>query len=267
MGTFHLLLIALIQGVTEFLPVSSSGHLILLPSLTGLSDQGQIIDVAAHVGTLMAVVLYFWSDVKRALVGTLQLVQGKTDTPGAFLALCLIIATIPVILFGLFLKLTGLADQMRSIAVIGWAMIIFGVVLYWADQKGPTTKTAESWTLKDAIQMGIWQAIALIPGTSRSGITITAGRMLGYTRTDAARLSMLMSIPTIIASGTLIGIDVAGTADASVIRDIGVVIAMSFAAALMALTLMMRLLKTVSYTPYVIYRIALGIVLLWIAYT
>ena len=140
-------------------------------------------------------------------------------------------------------------------------------MLYWADQKGPTTKTAEVWTLKDAFQMGLWQAIALIPGTSRSGITITAGRMLGYTRTDAARLSMLMSIPTIIASGTLIGIDVAGTADASAIREIGIVVAMSFAAALAALTLMMRLLKTVSYTPYVIYRIALGVVLLWIAYT
>ena len=121
--------------------------------------------------------------------------------------------------------------------------------------------------MKDAFQMGLWQAIALIPGTSRSGITITAGRMLGYTRTDAARLSMLMSIPTIIASGTLIGIDVAGTADAGAIREIGIVVAMSFAAALAALTLMMRLLKTVSYTPYVIYRIALGVVLLWIAYT
>ena len=267
MSTFNLLLIALIQGVTEFLPVSSSGHLILLPNLTGLADQGQIIDVAAHVGTLIAVILYFWPDVRMALAGTMRLIKGKVDTQGAFLALCLAIATVPVILFGLFLKLTGLADQMRSIAIIGWAMIVFGIILYWADQKSPAAKTMPQWTLKDALQMGVWQAIALIPGTSRSGITITAGRMLGYTRTDAARLSMLMSIPTIIASGTLIGIDVAGTADASAIRDIGIVIAMSCAAALMALSLMMRLLKSVSYTPYVVYRIALGVVLLWIAYT
>jgi undecaprenyl-diphosphatase len=267
MSTFNLLLIALIQGLTEFLPVSSSAHLILLPNLTGLEDQGQIIDVAAHVGTLMAVIVFFWPDVRLALGGTLRLLRGKIDTQGAFLALCLVIATIPVILFGLFLQLTGLSDAMRSITIIGWAMIIFGIILYWADQSGPTTKTAEKWTLKDAVQMGLWQAIALIPGTSRSGITITAGRMLGYTRTDAAKLSMLMSIPTIIASGTLIGIDVAGTANASAIRDIGIVIAMSFAAALLALTLMMRLLRTVSYTPYVVYRIALGVVLLWIAYT
>jgi len=146
-------------------------------------------------------------------------------------------------------------------------MINFGIVLYWADQKGPNERTAESWTLKDAFTMGLWQTLALIPGTSRSGITITAGRVLGYTRTDAARLSMLMSIPTIIASATLLGLDVIGTADAGALRDIGFVIAMSFVAALCALTLMMRLLRSVSYTPYVIYRIALGVVLLWIAYT
>jgi undecaprenyl-diphosphatase len=267
MTTFNLLLIALIQGLTEFLPVSSSGHLILLPSLTGLADQGQVIDVAAHLGTLAAVVLYFWSDVRLALGGTLRLLRGKVDTKGAFLALCLLVATIPVIIIGLILKVTGLSDAMRGIAVIGWAMIIFGIVLYWADQNGPTTRTAEGWTLKHAFTMGLWQALALIPGTSRSGITITAGRMLGYTRTDAARLSMLMSIPTIIASASLLALDVIGTADAGALRDIGIVMAMSFVAALFALTLMMRLLKSVSYTPYVIYRIALGVVLLWIAYT
>ncbi len=267
MTTFNLILIALIQGITEFLPVSSSGHLILLPSLSGLADQGQIIDVAAHVGTLLAVILYFRADVRLALGGTLRLLQGKVDTPGASLALCLLIATIPVILAGLILKVTGLSEAMREIAVIGWAMIIFGILLYWADQRGPIEKTTENWTLGDAFKMGLWQAIALIPGTSRSGITITAGRFLGYRRTDAARLSMLMSIPTIIASAALLGLDVIGTAGASDLRDIGIVVAMSFGAALLALTLMMRLLQAVSYTPYVIYRIALGIVLLWIAYS
>ena len=267
MTTFNLLLIALIQGLTEFLPVSSSGHLILLPSLSGLEDQGQVIDVAAHVGTLAAVVLYFWADVKLALGGMLRLIRGKVDTQGAFRALCLVIATIPVIIFGLILSLTGLSDAMRSITVIGWAMIIFGVVLYWADQKGPVEKTAARWSLKDAATMGLWQALALIPGTSRSGITITAGRMLGYHRTDAAKLAMLMSIPTIIASAALLGVDVAASGDVGAWRDIGLVVVMSFAAALLALTVMMRLLKSVSFTPYVIYRIGLGAVLLWIAYT
>lgn len=267
MTTFNLLLIALIQGLTEFLPVSSSGHLILLPSLTGLGDQGQIIDVAAHVGTLAAVVLYFWADVRLALGGTLRLIRGKIDTKGAFLALCLLIATVPVIIVGFILKITGLSDAMRGIAVIGWAMIIFGGILYWADQRGPITKTAVGWTLKDAAQMGMWQALALIPGTSRSGIAITAGRILGYTRTDAARLSMLMSVPTIIASAALLSLDVVADGDTGALRDIAIVVGMSFAAALVALSLMMRLLKSVSFTPYVIYRIALGLVLLWIAYT
>lgn len=267
MTTFNLLLIALIQGITEFLPISSSGHLILLPSLTGLDDQGQVIDVAAHLGTLSAVILYFWSDVRLALGGMLRLMRGKIDTKGAFLALCLLIATVPVMIVGFILNITGLSDMMRGIAVIGWAMIIFGVVLYWADQKGAQIKTTPEWSLKDAFQMGLWQAIALIPGTSRSGITITAGRMLGYTRTDAARLSMLMSIPTIIASAALLSLDVIGDGNTGALRDIGIVIGMSFVAALLALTLMMRLLKSVSFTPYVIYRIVLGVVLLWIAYT
>lgn len=265
MTLFNLLLVALIQGVTEFLPVSSSGHLILLPSLTGLDDQGQVIDVAAHVGTLAAVILYFWADVRMALAGTLRLARGKVDTRGAFLALCLLIATIPVILFGLFLKVTGLDESMRGIAVIGWTMLIFGLVLYWADQKGPTERRAEEWTMKHALIMGLWQCLALIPGTSRSGITITGARMLGYERSDAARLAMLMSIPTIIASAALLSLDVIGTP--GVMADIIIVASMSFMAALVALVLMMRLLQSVSYTPYVVYRVILGVILLWIAYT
>jgi undecaprenyl-diphosphatase len=267
MPLFQLVLIALIQGITEFLPISSSGHLILLPCLTGMEDQGQVIDVAAHVGTLLAVVIFFWSDVLEALIGTGRLLRGKVDTRGAFLALCLIIATIPVIIIGLILKVTGLEDMMRSVAVIGWTMLLFGLFLYWADQRGPEVKVAEEWTLRHALNMGLWQAVALIPGTSRSGITITAARLLGYTRTDAARLSMLMSIPTILASAILLGADVIRTADVAAARDGAIVAVLTFFAALLALTLMMRLLRTVSYTPYVIYRVILGVILLWIAYT
>jgi len=141
MPLLTLVLAALIQGITEFLPVSSSGHLILLPALTGMDDQGQVIDVAVHVGTLFAVILYFWSDVRIALGGLLRLMRGKIDTKGAFLALCLILATIPVVIVGLILKLTGIDMMLRSVAVIGWTMIIFGIVLYWADQTGKTERT------------------------------------------------------------------------------------------------------------------------------
>lgn len=267
MPLFQLILVAVIQGLTEFLPVSSSGHLILLPGLSGIDDQGLAIDVAVHVGTLFAVILFFWSDVKLALVGTGRLLRGKVDTQGAFLALCLAIATVPVVIAGLILHVTGLADAMRSVAVIGWTMLIFGVVLYWADQTGAQERTADRWTLRHAVVMGLWQAVALIPGTSRAGITITGARLLGYERSDAARLSMLMSIPTIMASGALLGLDVIGQADMALARDAAIAAAFAFVAALLALGVMMRLLRSVSFTPYVIYRVILGVVLLVIAYS
>ncbi|MEM0948371.1 MAG: undecaprenyl-diphosphate phosphatase [Pseudomonadota bacterium] len=267
MPILQLLLVAVIQGITEFLPVSSSGHLILLPNLVGFEDQGLVIDVAVHIGSLGAVVLYFWTDVKRILSGLPKLIRWQIDGPEAWLALCLVIATIPVVLLGLVLKLTGLDEAMRSITVIGWTMIIFGLLLFWADRTGTEERTAERWSLRHALYMGLWQAVALIPGTSRSGVTITGARMLGYARHDAAKLAMLMSIPTILASGTLLGIEVAATADAGAARDGLIAAVFAFWAAYLALTLMMRLLRTVSFTPYVVYRCILGAVLLWIAYT
>ncbi|WP_108485286.1 undecaprenyl-diphosphate phosphatase [Oceaniglobus ichthyenteri] len=266
MTLFHLLLVAVIQGVTEFLPVSSSGHLILLPNLTGMDDQGQTIDVAVHVGTLGAVILYFWSDVRMALLGIPDLLRGRINSQGAWLAFCLAIATVPVVIIGLIMKLTGLDALLRSTAVIGWTMLIFGVVLYWADQKGETVKTADSWSLRDAITMGLWQAVALIPGTSRSGITISAARTLGYRREDAARLAMLMSIPTILASGVLLGAEVISDANFAILKDAAIAAIFAFVSALLALAIMMRLLKSVSFTPYVIYRVILGLILLWISY-
>ncbi|MEP3346996.1 MAG: undecaprenyl-diphosphate phosphatase [Litoreibacter sp.] len=267
MSLFQLILVALIQGLTEFLPVSSSGHLILLPNLTGMDDQGQAIDVAVHIGTLFAVIMFFWADVKIAIGGTGRLLQGKVDTKGAHLALQLGIATIPVMIFGLVLKLTGLDQALRSVTVIGWTMLIFGLVLYWADQKGATTKTSPDWSIKDALIMGVWQALALVPGTSRSGATISGARQLGYAREDAAKLSMLMSIPTIIASGAVLGLDVVSTANIQLAKDSLIAAVFAFVAALLALSLMMRLLKTVSFTPYVIYRVFLGIGLLVFAYS
>lgn len=263
MTLFHLFLVAVIQGLTEFLPVSSSGHLILLPNLTGMEDQGQAIDVAVHVGTLGAVILYFWSDVREALAGLPRLLRGRIDTPGAKLAFLLILATIPVIVVGLLLKISGLDDMLRSVTVIGWAMLLFGLVLWWADQKGPSDKATSDWSTRDAWILGLWQAVALIPGTSRSGIVITGARFLGYERSHAARISMLMSIPTIIASGVLLGAEVVGDADWEMLRLAGIGAVFAFVAALLALVLMMRLLRSVSFTPYVVYRVLLGVFLIW----
>jgi len=267
LALFHIFLVAIVQGITEFLPISSSGHLILLPHVMGYVDQGQAIDVAVHVGTLLAVMIYFWRDLRGAILGLPRLLTGHADTPGARLALLLMMATIPVVLCGALISVTGVNEALRSLTVIGWATLIFGILLYWSDQIGKIEKTSENWNMKDAMIIGLWQAVALIPGTSRSGITITGARFLGYGRRDAAKVSMLMSVPTIIASAILLGAEVALDADLAVLRDGAIAAAFAFVSAFAALTLMMRLLRSVSFTPYVIYRIILGVVLLAMAYT
>ena len=266
MPLFQLILLAVIQGITEFLPVSSSGHLILLPELTSLADQGHALDVAVHLGTLGAVVLYFWNDMREAAIGLTRLLRGRIDTPGARLAFLLIVATIPTVVLGFVLKTTGIIDMMRSAFVIGWTMLGFGVVLWWADQRGPEVKEAGDWTLREAWIMGLWQAVALIPGTSRSGITITGARFLGYTRADGAKVAMLMSVPVILASSALLGLDVVKEGDLGKMADLGIATVLAFLSALVALVLMMRLLRSVSFTPYVIYRVVLGAGLIWWAW-
>lgn len=267
MALYHLILLAVIQGITEFLPISSSGHLILLPNALGTQDQGQFLDVSVHVGTLGAVVLYFWSDVRTALAGLPKLATGNTQDAGAKLALLLIIATIPVILFGVFLAATGLNDQLRSMAVIGWTMLGFGILLWWMDQRGSTERTDDQWSVRHAVVMGLWQAIALIPGTSRSGITITGARALGFDRHSSAKLAMLMSIPAIIASGGYLLLDTGLYLTGPQLRDAAIATGLAFLSALLALKIMMHLLQSVSFTPYVIYRVLLGVILLVIAYT
>ncbi len=267
MTLLHLILVSIIQGITEFLPISSSAHLILLPSLTGIQDQGQLIDVAVHFGTLFAVVLYFWSDVRMALIGTGGLARGRIDGRNERLALCLVIATIPAIVFGLFLKVSGWNDAMRgNVALIGWTMLVFGVVLYVIDRRAIEQKTIENWSFKRAFVLGLWQAVALIPGTSRSGITITGARAMGFTRIEAARISMLMSIPTIIAASGLLMLDVISDANFAGLLDAGIAAVFAAISAYIALAIMMRFIEKVSFTPYVIYRVVFGLGLIFWAY-
>ena len=263
---YHLLSLALIQGITEFLPISSSGHLILLPSFTNFPDQGLLIDVSVHVGTLLAVIIYFFRDSLSILKGFSDLATGNRHSVPAQLTKFLIWATIPVIILGLILKITDIIDLLRNIKVIGWTMIIFGIFLYLADRFSFSKKINLNYSIKEALIMGLWQSAALIPGTSRSGATITAARILGYKRKSAARIAMLMSIPTILASGSLEIIDVWHKADFNHFKDAVIVICLSFIFAFLTLTIMMRLLNSISFTPYVIYRILLGVLLLAIAY-
>jgi len=262
MPLFHLILIAVIQGVTEFLPISSSGHLILLPGLTGLDDQGQALDVAVHVGTLLAVIGYFWPDVRLAITGLPRALTGRIDTEGARLALLLLIATVPVVIFGLILKLTGWSDALRSITVIGWTMLIFGIVLYWADQAGGSAHTARDWSPRDAILMGLWQAIALIPGTSRSGITMTAGLFLGLTRHASSRFSFLLSIPTILLAGVVATKDLLKAPVTPDWQALWLGAVLSFVVAYLTIHFFLRFIERISMLPFVVYRLLLGGVIL-----
>lgn len=266
MTLWHLILLALIQGVTEFLPISSSGHLILLPALTGMDDQGIALDIALHLGTLAAVTLYFRADVGRAIMGTIGLLRGRWGADER-LAAALAVATVPVVIAGGILSITIGAEALRSVAVIGWATLGFGLLLWWFDRSGAQVEEMRQWTLRQALILGLWQAVALIPGTSRSGICITGARAMGFVREDAAKISMLMSIPTILASATLLFRDVAADMSGPLLQDAAIAAVLSFAAATGALSLMMRLLASVNFTPYVIYRVFLGIGLLIWAYS
>lgn len=257
----QLLLLALIQGITEFLPISSSAHLILLPELTAFEDQGVAIDVAVHVGSLGAVLAYFRRDIS-ALLQALPDFFRRQKTPSVRLLDYLILGSIPAILFGAIVGLTGLNDQMRSINLIAFTSIFFGIVLFVSDRWGDRTRSVEDLTLKDVIIVGLAQALAIIPGTSRSGITMTAARALNLTRQEAARFSMLLSIPIILASGTFAALNLGSDASQTIWADAGLAALLSFVAAFLSITLFMKLVERIGFTPFVLYRIGLGVALL-----
>jgi undecaprenyl-diphosphatase len=256
-------ILAIIQGITEFLPVSSSGHLALTPVLLDWQDQGLTMDVAVHVGTLGAVIVYLWREVWMMLCGLGKLTTGKV-ADGANLAGLVVIASIPVVIAGLAVK-AYFGEGLRTPQVIGWAFIIGGILLYLGDRYGLRIKRMTHITIGNALLIGIAQAFAVIPGSSRAGTTITMARLLGFERRDAARFSMLLSIPAIAGAGLLQGIDVIKSGDAAFQADILIAAGISFITALLAIVVMMSWLQRQSFKPFVFYRIALGIVILWLA--
>ncbi|MEL7000932.1 MAG: undecaprenyl-diphosphate phosphatase [Pseudomonadota bacterium] len=267
MELFDIVMLAVIQGITEFLPISSSGHLALWPLLTGRDDQGTVMDVAVHVGTLVAVCGFFRSEFVGLLHGTGHVVTGRFGTDAARMVLLLAVATVPAVVFGLALKLADAMDALRAIEVIGWTTLIGGILLYLADRAVPDRGDAESWTLRDAVIIGMAQALALVPGTSRSGITMTAARWLGFERLQAARLALLMSIPVILAAGLVETAGVVADGDLELGSELLLGAVLSCGAAWFALTVMMRMFAaTWTMLPFVLYRLGLGCVLLWIAY-
>ncbi|MCF8483303.1 MAG: undecaprenyl-diphosphate phosphatase [Rhodospirillum sp.] len=265
MTFLHIFVLALVQGITEFLPISSSGHLILVPLLTEWPDQGMTMDVAVHIGTLLAVLIYFWSDVWFMLRGTGRLIKGKQD-PGATLTGRVIIGTIPVIVVGYLMSRYMDMDALRTLKVIGWTTLGYGLLLWIVDRMSMTVKRIEHMGVIDALIIGLLQCLALVPGTSRSGITMTAARLLGFERSESARFSMLLSMPTIAAAGTLVLKDLMEAGDLRLTEQAGMAAGLSFVSALVAIWLMMGWLKHSGFMPFVIYRILLGSFLLALAY-
>jgi len=263
----QLFILAIVQGITEFLPISSSGHLILIPALTGWTDQGLMMDVAVHIGTLAAVLLYFRQESMGLLLAGLGAVgiaparRAIEGTPYAKLFWALVIGTIPLVIAGGLMVATGANDHLRTTEVIATTSIVFGLLLYWADKKGATKKTLEQMAIKPALIIGVAQILALIPGSSRAGVTMTAARYLGFTRQEAARFSMLMSIPAIIASGAATSIKAFGEAKPDMWADALIGAGFSCIAALVAIHFLMRWLEHANMTVFVVYRVLLGLVL------
>ena len=263
MSLVHLVVIALVQGITEFLPVSSSGHLVLIPVLTGWPDQGRAVDVAAHVGSLGAVLVYFRRDVAALTAAALALVRGR-DHPQRRLLLLLVLATVPAVVAGAALSAWSL--PLRGVEIMAWTMTLGAVLLYLADRFGPTTDSIGDLRWRAALAIGLAQVLALVPGTSRSGITMTAARLLGLARDEAARFSMLLAIPVILGAGLLEGAALMAAEDAHLGVSAALAALLSFIAALVAIVVLMRWLRHASFTPLVIYRLGLGFALLGYVY-
>ncbi len=265
MSWLHLIILAIIQGLTEFLPVSSSAHLILAPQLLGWpEDQGPLIDVMAHFGSLFAVMLYFRKDVGDIITGFFDLL-GRKLNKRSVLALNLLIATPPALVVGFALNAGGWDVMLRSPLIIASTTIIFGVLLWVSDIKGREVETTETLTWKGAGLLGLAQALALIPGTSRSGITMTAARFMNMTREEAARFSMLMSLPIIGAGGlfALLKLLSAETGGGASALDGLVVAGLSFVAAYGCIAVFMRWVSRIGFFPFMVYRLILGAGLLF----
>ena len=265
MGLVEILILAVVQGITEFLPISSSGHLRAAAEILGIPGSTLVIDVAVHVGTLGAVIGYFWRDIVRIIVGTLQSLSG-VRTDGGRLALYIIVATLPIFAAGYFGR-DFIDDSLRTLEIVGWTTIVFGILLWWADRAGMTVLRLEHLTIANALIIGIAQILSLVPGTSRAGITITAARALGFERTEAARFSMLLSIPAIAGAGFLIGLELAATGDPALTRGAIIAGIIAFITALAAIALLMRWLKFAGFGPFVIYRILVGGAILYWVYS
>jgi len=261
MDWYQIVLLALIQGVTEFLPISSSAHLILAPRIFGWADQGLGFDLAVHLGTLVAVLGYFRTEVRAMAIAWFGSLRGQEMGVDGRIAWGIILATIPAVLFGLSLGSTG-ESTLRLPWVIALTSIVFGLLLGLADWRAKQLRNESDLHRLDYFLIGLAQAVALIPGSSRSGMTILAGLFLGLTRTAAARISFFLAIPittaAIVYECSVIAVDGIATPWG----DLALAALLALGSALLAIHFFLRMLQSMGMMPFVIYRVVLGIVLL-----
>ncbi|WP_091342042.1 undecaprenyl-diphosphate phosphatase [Alkalimonas amylolytica] len=260
MSTIEVIILAIIQGITEFLPISSSAHLILPSAVLGWQDQGIAFDVAVHVGTLLAVMLYFRQDIGHLTVGWLNSCSGQQSTYGT-LAWMVIAATIPAGLAGLIFA-EMIETLLRSPWVIAITTLIFGSLLWYADSTAKQHTVMEQIGWRQVLIIGVAQAISLIPGTSRSGITMTAGLMLGLDRASAARFSFLLSIPIIVLIGGYQTSKLLKNPEIYDFYSLGLGLVLAFFSALICIHFFLKIISRMGMLPFVIYRLILGVALL-----
>ncbi len=263
MTWIQVIVLAVVQGLTEFLPISSSGHLVLVPNFFGWTDQGLAFDVAVHFGSLLAVCLYFRRDILALLDGALSLFRLKMDTPQSRLALGIGLGTVPAAVAGLLLA--GWIEQnLRSPSVIVYTLAGYAVLMVIADRYGKSTRNISDVTVRDAFLVGCAQALALIPGTSRSGVTITAGRFLGLARQDAARFSFLLSVPVITLASAYEGLKLALSDEVVPWDLLAVGVAVSAIVAYLSIEFFMRFVTRIGLLPFAVYRLLLAGVIVYV---
>lgn len=257
MSYFEAFILALVQGFTEFLPISSSAHLILPSAILGWADQGLAFDVAVHVGTLAAVIIYFRHEVVSLLSALMASIFKRKQSKESKLAWMLVLATIPACLFGLFMK-DVIEIYLRSAWVIATTTVLFALLLWWVDSRASMNKDEYQADSRKSLFIGIAQALAMIPGTSRSGATITAALYLGFTREAAARFSFLMSIPIIMLAGGYLGLKLMTSSEPIHFGYLLTGIVTSFISAYVCIFFFLKLISKMGMLPFVIYRLILG---------
>lgn len=261
LAPLQVVVLALLQGITEFLPVSSSAHLILIPAFFAWPDQGLAFDIAVHLGTLLAVMSYFRADIFKIVVDFIHSIKERRINSHQKLGWLIIVATIPVGLVGFFAR-NFIENHLRSPSIIAWTTLGFGILLWIADYYGRKKRTVSQLTWQEAIIIGGSQALSLIPGTSRSGITLTAGLFLGLTRENAAHFSFLLSIPVIILAGGLETIKLLKNPISVNWVSLGWGVGLSAISGYCCIHYFLKLLNKIGLAPFVLYRLILGISLL-----